>query len=152
VFELLTDESRRVYVRAAEHARALKHDHLGVEHVLLALVDFGRGPVVEALFALNASPRDIWTQTLLLASGSETVEQAEHLPFTPGAKRALGLSVQQSRQLHHNHVGPEHLLLGLLGHLDDPWTEPEATAEVLDRIGVSLSRLRQELLTRIPSD
>lgn len=151
MFESINHDAREVLLTAAEHARVLRHGHVGVEHLLLALVDYGRGPVVEALFAANVSAHDVWAQARLVAS-TKIDGSPWHLPYSPGAKRVLYLAMRESRRLGHNYIGAEHLLLGLLGQLDDPWAEPEAAAEILRPLGVDVGRLRQDLVARIPSD
>lgn len=155
MFHLLTDDYRRVRSVAQRHAARLQADAVGVEHLLLALIEYGRGPVEEAFIALGVTPGQAWAHMELRAeagpvTGSE--EPLPSLPYTPGADRVLGLTFEEKRKLHHDYLGGEHLILALLRHLDDPWAEPEFASELLDRLGVDVRRLRQEVVVRIPSD
>lgn len=154
MYQLYTDELRRVLTVAQRHAVQRQLDAVCVEHLLIALIEYGRGPVEEAFFALNVTPSEAGAQCELIAvqpvAGS--VEEARSLPYTPGAGRVLHLCLDEVRQLRNNFIGSEHLLLALLRHLDDPWAEPELASEYLERLGVDLRRLREELLSHIPAD
>lgn len=154
MFQLYTDELRRVLMVAQRHAVQGQLDAVCVKHLLIALIEYGRGPVEEAFFALNVTPTEAGAQYVLLAvqrvAGS--VDESRSLPYTPGASHVLGLTLGEMRQLRNNYIGSEHLLLALLRHLDDPWAEPEPATEYLERLGVDLRRLREELLSRIPAD
>jgi len=71
--------------------------------------------------------------------------------LNPGAIRGRALGWQEARRAGQNYLGPEHYLLGVIRHLDDPWAEPELAGQVLARLGVDPGRLRQEILSRIPT-
>jgi ATP-dependent Clp protease ATP-binding subunit ClpC len=154
VYQLYTDELRRVLSVAQRHAVQRQLDAVCVEHLLIALIEYGRGPVEEAFFALDITPSEAGAQCELLAvqpvAGS--VEELRSLPYTPGAGRVLHLTLREMRELGNNFIGSQHLLLALLRHLDDPWAEPEPASEYLERLGVDLRRLREELLSRIPAE
>ena len=151
-----TDDARRVLSVARRHALRLQHDAVGIEHLALALIEYGRGPVEEAFFALNVTPGEAWTRWEAFAGSRPVagpVEPLAHsLEYTPGASRVVGLVFQERAQLRHDYIGCEHLLLSMLRHLDDPWTEPEPATELFERLGVDLGQLRQELMFRIPTD
>ena len=154
MFQLYTDELRRVLTVAQRHAAQRQLDAVCVEHLLIALIEYGRGPVEEAFFAINVTPSKAGAQCELLAvqTVAGSVEESRSLPYTPGAGRVLHLTLGEMRQLRNNYIGSEHLLLALIRHLDDPWAEPEPANEYLERLGVDLRRLREELLSRIPAD
>jgi len=155
VFQLYSDEVRRVLSVAERHASRLQHHAVGVEHLLIALVEYGRGPVEEAFFTLDVTPGKAWTQWESLAVPEpivESVQEPQSLPYTPGARQVLSLTLNEMRQLRNNYIGSAHLLLALIRYLDDPWAEPEPASEYLERLGVDLRRLREELLSRIPAD
>lgn len=155
MFHLYTDELRRVLTVAQRHAVQRQLDAVGVEHLLIALIECGRGPVEEAFFAIDVTPGKAWTQWESLAVPepfAESVEEPQSLPYTPGASHVLGRTLGEMRQLRNNCIGSEHLLLALIRHLDDPWAEPEQANAYLERIGVDLRRLREEILSRIPAD
>ena len=141
---------------AQRHAQRLHHDAVGIEHLAFALIEYGRGPVEEAFFALNVTPGEAWAQWDSLAGARPVAGPVEQLPrsleYTSGASRVLGLVFGERAQLRHDYIGSEHLLLAMLKQLDDPWAEPELASEFFERLGVDLRQLRQELLSRIPTD
>lgn len=151
-----TDDVRRVLSVAQRHALRLQHDAVGIEHLALALIEYGRGSVEEAFFALDVTPGEVWTQWESLGGarpvGGPVEEPTRSLEYTPGASRVLGLVFQERAQLRHDYIGSEHLLLAMLRQLDDPWAEPEPASELFERLNVDLRQLRQELLSRIPTE
>lgn len=149
-----TDDARRVLSVAQRHAVRLQRDAVGIEHLALALIEYGRGPVEEAFFALKVTPGEAWAQWESFA-GAGTIagpveEPGRSVGYTSGASRVLGLVFQERAQLRHSYIGCEHLLLAMLRQLDDPWAEPEPASELFERLRVDLHQLRQELLSRIP--
>lgn len=153
---LYTDDVRRVLSVAQRHAKRLHRDAVGIEHLLLALIEYGRGPVEEAFFALDITPGEAWTQFESLAGGPPADPGADDsplsLPYTPGASHALGLTLEEKRRLGHDYLGAEHLLLAVLRQIDNPWAEPEPAGEFLERLGVDLRKLRQEVLCRVSTE
>ena len=150
-----TDDARRVLVVARRHAARLQCDAVGIEHLLLALIEYGRGPVEEAFFSVGVTPGEAWAHWTSIAgavaAAGPTQQHPRSLPYTPGAARALGLVFEEERRrLRESYIGSEHLLLGVLRQLDDPWAEPEPASELFKRFGVDPRRLREELLFRIP--
>jgi ATP-dependent Clp protease ATP-binding subunit ClpA len=113
VFERFTDRSRRVVVLAREEARLLGHDYIGTEHLLLGLLAENESVAARALRALNVTldaARDQVRQIIGLGHH----EQADHIPFTPRAKKVLELSLREALSLKSDYIGTEHLLLGLI--------------------------------------
>jgi ATP-dependent Clp protease ATP-binding subunit ClpA len=113
MFERFTDRARRVVVLSQEEARALDHNYIGTEHILLGLLGEGEGVAAHALAASGVT----------LEAARSRVEQevgrgdstpSGHIPFTPSAKRLLELSLRQALALGHSHIDTEHVLLGLL--------------------------------------
>lgn len=151
-----TDDVRRVLSVAQRHALRLQQEAVGIEHLALALIEYGRGPVEEAFFALNVTPGEAWARWESFTGDRPITDAVEHPPrslqHTSGAERVLGLIFRERAQLRHSWIGSEHLLLAMLRHLDDPWAEPEPASELFERLGVNLRRLRQELISRIPTD
>lgn len=150
-----TDDARRVLTVAQRHAVRFQRDAVSIEHLLLALIEYGRGPVEEAFFSLGVTPGEAWAHWTSIAGAVAAPGPIEQhpcsLPYTPGAARALGLVFEEEkRRLRESYIGSEHLLLGVLRQLDDPWAEPEPANELVERFGVDPRRLREELLSRIP--
>jgi len=141
MFERFTDRARRIVVFAQEEARTLEHDHVGTEHVLLGLIHEGAGVAVRVLESLEIGPESV-RQRVEEVIGRGNHAPPGHIPFTPRAKEVLKLALQESRQLGHNYVGTEHILLGLIGEGDG------VAARALRDLGADLSRAR-ELVVQI---
>jgi ATP-dependent Clp protease ATP-binding subunit ClpC len=139
MFERFTDRARRVLVLAQEEARLLEHNFIGTEHILLGLVHEGESVAAQALQALGislAAVREKVAETIGPATGAPAAAP----PFTPRAKKVLELSLREALQLGHNHIGTEHLLLGLV-------CEGEGVAaQVLIELSGSLSQVRDEVM------
>src|SRR5215467_4464763 len=113
MFERFTPRARRSVVAAQEEARTLGHNYIGTEHVLLGLLSEPEGLAARALgpFAISlASARE--EVAAKVGTGAEPVKG--HIPFTPRAKKVLELALREALQLHHNYIGTEHILLGLI--------------------------------------
>jgi ATP-dependent Clp protease ATP-binding subunit ClpA len=139
LFERFTDRARRVVVLAQEEARALRHDYIGTEHILLGLIHEGEGVAAKALEALGIGLDAVRQQVEeLIGQGEE--QGSGHIPFTPRAKKVLELSLRESQQLGHTYIGTEHILLGLIREGEG------VAAQVLVRLGADLNRVRQQVI------
>jgi ATP-dependent Clp protease ATP-binding subunit ClpC len=139
VFEKFTDRARRVVVRAQEEARALNHDFIGTEHILLGLVGEGQGVAAKALESLGISLETV-RQRVEDAVPPGQYTRPEHIPFTPRAKKVLELSLSEAKLLGHPYIGTEHILLGLL-------REGEGVAvQVLAALGADLDGVRERVI------
>jgi len=139
MFERFTDRARRVVVLAQDEARRLDHNYIGTEHILLGLLREGEGVAARALESLGIS-LDAVRQQVEEIIGRGQQAQSGHIPFTPRAKKVLELSLRESRQLGHNYIGTEHILLGLLREGDG------VAAQVLVKLGADLNRVRQQVI------
>lgn len=142
MFERFTAESRRVVVLAQEEVRLLQHDHIGPEHMLLGLVHEGEGVAGQALAAVGVTLEDA-RSSVASVLGRDTRPPGGHIPFTPGAKRVLELSLRQALELGHAFIGTEHLLLGLVR------VEEEGGTTVLSALTVDPAELRTQVLRRL---
>jgi ATP-dependent Clp protease ATP-binding subunit ClpC len=138
MFERFSDRARRVVVEAQHEARALGHDYIGTEHLLLGLIGEGGGVGAKALESLGVSAE------ALRAAVAEIVEPGEqspsaHIPFTPRAKQVLRLSLAEALRFGHNYIGTEHLLLALIQERDG------VAGQVLAAAGADLARVRAEV-------
>jgi ATP-dependent Clp protease ATP-binding subunit ClpC len=139
VFERFTDRARRVIVYAQEEARLLNHDYVGTEHLLLGLVHDGQGVAAKALESLGIRLEAVRVQVeAIIGRGQHPL--SGHVPFTPRAKKVLELSLREAKQLGHNYIGTEHLLLGLIREGEG------VAAQVLLTLSGDLSRVRQQVL------
>lgn len=139
MFERFTDRARRTLVLAQEEARLLDHGYIGTEHILLALVHEGEGVAAKALEALGISLEAV-REKVAETIGPAGERTTGSPPFTPRAKKVLEMSLREALQLNHNHIGTEHLLLGLV-------REGEGVgAQVLVNLGADLGRVRDQVL------
>ena len=139
VFEKFTDRARRVVVRAQEEARALNHDFIGTEHILLGLVGEGQGVAAKALESLGISLETV-RQRVEDAVPPGQYSRPGHIPFTPRAKKVLELSLSEAKLLGHRYIGTEHILLGLLREGEG------VAAQVLTALGADLDGVRERVI------
>jgi ATP-dependent Clp protease ATP-binding subunit ClpA len=139
MFERFTDRARRVVVLAQEEARLLNHNYIGTEHLLLGMAHEGQGVAAAALESLGISLEAVRAQVEEIIGQGQRAPSG-HIPFTPRAKKVLELSLRESKQLGHNHIGTEHILLGLIREGEG------VAAQVLIRLGADLSRARGQVI------
>ncbi len=140
MFERFTDRARKVMALANQEAQRFNHEYIGTEHVLLGLVKEGSGVGANVLKNLGVDLRKVRLEVeKLVKSGPEMVTMGK-LPQTPRAKRVIEYSIEEARNLNHNYVGTEHLLLGLLREQDG------VAAQVLMNLGLKLEDVREEVL------
>jgi ATP-dependent Clp protease ATP-binding subunit ClpC len=142
MFERFTDQARRVVVQAQEEARALGHDYIGTEHILLGLLSEREGLAAQALSSLGIS-LDAAREQVVETAGKGTGRQSGHIPFTPRTKKVLELSLREAQRLGHDHIGTEHILLGLVREGDG------AGAQILVQQGASLDRVQAQMLATV---
>jgi ATP-dependent Clp protease ATP-binding subunit ClpC len=140
MFERFTDRARKVMQLANQEAQRFNHEYIGTEHILLGLVKEGSGVAANVLKNLDVDLRKIRLEVeKLVQSGPEMVTMGK-LPHTPRAKKVIEYAVEEARNLNHNYVGTEHLLLGLLRE------EEGVAAQVLRNLGLKLEDVREEVL------
>jgi ATP-dependent Clp protease ATP-binding subunit ClpA len=139
MFERFTDRARRVVVLAQQEARMLDHNYIATEHILLGLIHEGEGVAARALLSLDISPAVIRQQVEAIIGQGEQAP-SPHIPFTPGAKKALELSLQEAAELGHFYIGTEHILLGLIREGEG------VAAQVLVQLGADLTRVREQVV------
>ncbi|WP_342318409.1 ATP-dependent Clp protease ATP-binding subunit [Corynebacterium mayonis] len=139
MFERFTDRARRVIVLAQEEARALNHNYMGTEHILLGLIKEGEGVAAKALESMGINLEDVRREVEeIIGQGSQPV--TGHIPFTPRAKKVLELSLREGLQMGHKYIGTEFLLLGLIREGEG------VAAQVLIKLGADLPRVRQQVI------
>ena len=139
MFERFTDRARRVVVLAQDEARALNHNYIGTEHLLLGLIHEGEGVAAKALESMDISLDAVRSQVIEIIGEGQSAPTG-HIPFTPRGKKVFELSMREALQLGHNYVGTEHLLLGLLREGEG------VAAQVLTNLGGDLSSVRQTVM------
>jgi ATP-dependent Clp protease ATP-binding subunit ClpA len=145
MFERFTDPARRVVVLAQEEARLLNHNYVGTEHLLLGLIHEGQGVAAKALELLGIRLAAVRVQVEEII-GQGQMAPTGHIPFTPRAKKVLELSLREAKQLGHNYIGTEHILLGLLREGEG------VAAHVLVKLGADLSRARGQVIGLLSGD
>jgi ATP-dependent Clp protease ATP-binding subunit ClpC len=113
VFERFTERARQVVVLAQDEARALKHNYIGTEHILLGLLREEEGLAAPVLESLGVTVEEVRAQVARLVGQGEEVTTGQ-IPFTPRAKKVLELGLREALSLGHNYIGTEHLLLALI--------------------------------------
>lgn len=139
MFQRFTERAQKVLILAQEEARRLKYPFIGTEHILLGLIREGEGIAAKALEQLNVSAEKVKSVVEQMVEAGDQQVPAE-IPPTPRAKRVLELAVEESRQMGHNYVGTEHLLLGLIREGEG------VAAQVLTSLGADLERVRQQVI------
>jgi ATP-dependent Clp protease ATP-binding subunit ClpA len=117
MFERFTPRARRTVVAAQEEARALGHNYIGTEHVLLGLLTEPEGVGARALDRFGITLSGTRAEVTAIVGTSDEPPKG-HIPFTPRAKKTLEIALREALELHHNYIGTEHLLLGLLREKD----------------------------------
>ncbi len=140
MYERMTDRARKVMQLANQEAQRFNHEYIGTEHILLGLVKEGSGVAANVLRNLDVDLRKIRLEVeKLVQSGPEMVTIGK-LPQTPRAKKVIEYSMEEARNLNHNYVGTEHILLGLLREQEG------VAAQVLMNLGMKLEDVREEVL------
>ena len=139
MFERFTEKAIKVIMVAQEEARRLGHNFVGTEQILLGLIGEATGVAAKVLKSMGVTLKDARVEVeKVIGRGSGFV--AVEIPFTPRAKRVLELSLEEARQLGHNYIGTEHLLLGLIREGEG------VAARVLENLGVDLAKVRTQVI------
>jgi len=140
MYERFTDRARKVMQLANQEAQRFNHEYIGTEHILLGLIKEGSGVAANVLKNLDVDLRKIRIEVeKLVQTGPDMVTMGK-LPQTPRAKKVIEYSMEEARNLNHNYVGTEHILLGLLREQEG------VAAQVLMNLGLKLEEVREEVL------
>ncbi|NRD77500.1 ATP-dependent Clp protease ATP-binding subunit [Bacillus sp. BRMEA1] len=144
MFGRFTERAQKVLALAQEEAIRLGHNNIGTEHILLGLVREGEGIAAKALYGLGLGSDKIQKEVEnLIGKGTDTPQT---IHYTPRAKKVIELSMDEARKLGHSYVGTEHILLGLIREGEG------VAARVLNNLGVSLNKARQQVLQLLGSN
>ena len=140
MFSRFTERARKVILLAKEEAKRFNHDYIGTEHILLGLVREGEGVAAAVLASMGLSPDKISLEVeKFVQPGPSTIISGD-IPFTPKAKKVIELAMDEARNLGHNYIGTEHLLLGLI-------REGEGVAsQVLISLSLDLDKVRMAIM------
>ncbi|MEA3368082.1 MAG: Clp protease N-terminal domain-containing protein, partial [Planctomycetota bacterium] len=140
MFERFTDRARKVMALANQETQRFNHEYVGTEHVLLGLVKEGQGVAANVLHNLSVDLKKIRLEVEKIVKSGPAMVTMGKLPQTPRAKKVIEFAIEEARNLGHNYVGTEHLLLGLLREHDG------VAAQVLMNLGLKLDEVRTEVL------
>ncbi|QDU54717.1 ATP-dependent Clp protease ATP-binding subunit [Aeoliella mucimassa] len=140
MYERFTDRARKVMQLANQEAQRFNHEYIGTEHVLLGLIKEGSGVAANVLKNLDVDLRKIRLEVEKLVQSGPDMVTMGRLPQTPRAKKVIEYSMEEARNLNHNYVGTEHILLGLLREQEG------VAAQVLMNLGLKLEEVRDEVL------
>lgn len=140
MYERFTDRARKIMQLANQEAQRLCHEYIGTEHILLGLVREGSGVAANVLKNLHVDLRDICLEVEKLVVVGPGTTMAK-LPLTPRTKRVIEYAVAAARELNHNYIGSEHLLLGLLREQEG------VAAQVLAHLGVTSDKTTTEIFS-----
>jgi ATP-dependent Clp protease ATP-binding subunit ClpC len=145
VFERFTDRARQVIVLAQDEARGLRHNYIGTEHLLLGLLREEDGVGRRVLESLGISADPVREHVArIIGEGEGEAVPAGQIPFTPRAKKVLELALREGLSLGHDHIGTEHILLGIARENDG------VAARILRELGADAETVRTAVLKIAP--
>src|SRR6266481_6241877 len=138
-----TPRAQQVLALARKEADRFNHNYVGTEHLLLGLIKLGQGVAVNVLQKMGLDLETVRMEVeKQIGTGPET-KMVGNIPYTPRVKKVLALAQKEARQLNHNYVGTEHILLGLLREGEG------AAARILKSLDVDIERCRNEILKEL---
>jgi len=143
MFERFTERARQVVVLAQDEARALKHNYIGTEHILLGLLREEEGLAARALESLDITVEEVRAQVARIVGQGDEVTTGQ-IPFTPRAKKVLDLALREALSLGHDYIGTEHILLGLVRENEG------VAARILLDLGADAEKVRDEIIRTLP--
>ncbi|MBS0181637.1 MAG: ATP-dependent Clp protease ATP-binding subunit [Nitrospira sp.] len=141
MFERFTDKGRKIIILAREEAERHQNDYLGTEHLVLAILRESDGIALMILKKMGLSTEQIRLEIERNLPGGGTTMTFGEIPFSPRVKKVIEYGVEEARLLGHNHIGSEHLLLGLLRE------EEGIGGKILRSLGANLLTARQLTVT-----
>ena len=144
-FGRFTERAQRALIYAQEEARNLGHNYVGTEHLLLGLLREGEGAAARVLKELGVDVDTVRNQVESLV-GKGNYNFTEGFGYTPRTKRVMELSFYEARNLGHNYVGTEHLLLALIREGEG------VAARILMECGVDLGYAREQIIKMLKEE
>lgn len=139
MFERFTERARQVVVLGQDEARAVKHNYIGTEHLLLGLLREEEGLAARVLGALGVTIGTVRAEVVRIVGEGDEVQTGQ-IPFTPRAKKVLDLSLREALALGHNYIGTEHILLGLVRE------NQGVASRILVDFGADAEKVRNEVM------
>ena len=142
MFDRFTERARQVVVLAQDEARALKHNYIGTEHILLGLLREEEGLAARVLEGFQVTVEDVRARIREVIGEGDEVTTGQ-IPFTPRAKKALELALREALSLGHNYIGTEHVLLGLAHEREG------VAAQILVDLGAGPDAIRERIISML---
>jgi ATP-dependent Clp protease ATP-binding subunit ClpA len=139
VFERFTERARQVVIFAQDEARSLRHNYIGTEHLLLGLLREKEGLAARVLGSLEITLEGVRSQVARIVGEGDDVTTGQ-IPFTPRGKKVLELGFREAESLGHNHIGTEHVLLGIVRENNG------VAARILLDFGADAKKVRDEVI------
>lgn len=143
MFNRFTEQAKRAILLAQEEANRLNHGYLGTEHILLGLIRENEGIAANVLENSGIDLARVRQAVTNAVGRGQEASFLGQIPLTLRANKALQLAAKEARQLGHNYLGTEHLLLGLTKDKES------LAAQILMGLGVDLDQLRQEVINQL---
>lgn len=143
LFGRLTERAQRVLAHAQEEAIRLNHSNIGTEHLLLGLMKEPEGIAAKVLESFEITEEKVVEEVEKLIGHGQ--EQMGALHYTPRAKKVIELSMDEARKLHHNFVGTEHILLGLIRENEG------VAARVFANLDLNITKARAQVVKALGS-
>jgi ATP-dependent Clp protease ATP-binding subunit ClpC len=140
MYERFTDRARKVMQLAEQEAWRFNHEYIGTEHILLGLINEEAGVAAKVLKKSGADLQKLRFEVERIIERGPDMVTIGKLPLTPRTKKAIENAIEEARNLKHNYVGTEHLLLGLVRE------EEGVAAQVLMNCGLALDKVRQDII------
>jgi len=140
VFERFTERAQRVVRLAQDEARAMGHDHVGTEHLLIGLLREQDGLGGNVLRELGVGVDQARAAVLMVVPRGEKAPRGQ-IRWTARAKHVLELALREALSLGHSFIGTEHLLLGLVREVEG------LGARVLADVGADAEAVRGRIFT-----
>jgi ATP-dependent Clp protease ATP-binding subunit ClpC len=140
VFDRFTGRAKQVVVLAQDEARALGHNYIGTEHILLGLLREEEGLAARVLESLDITVEEVRAQVKRLVGQGDEELVTGQIPFTPRAKKVLELALREALALGHNYIGTEHVLLGVVRE------SKGVAARILGDLGADAETVRNETI------
>ncbi|MCL6615192.1 MAG: AAA family ATPase, partial [Firmicutes bacterium] len=142
MYERFTERARKVLYLSQQEAKRLGHNYVGTEHLLLGLVAEGEGVAATALKSIGINLQKVRSEVEKIIGTGDAPYLGE-VTLTPRAKRVLELALDEGRQLGHNYIGTEHIILGLIRESEG------VAAQVLKNMGADLEKVRRQVLSQL---
>ena len=138
-----TPRAQQVLALARKEAQNFKHNYIGTEHILLGIIKLGQGVAVNVLRKMGVNLENVSAEIERIVGKGASPESASDIQQTQRVKKVLAFASYEASQLHHNYIGTEHILLGLLREGEG------VAATVLRELGIDINSCRNQILAEL---